>query len=115
MISLPCVLSSSSRSESKRDTTAVEDIAAAPPSTRPACHPAPSAMQIATPIAIVSPTCAAPSPNTTRRIITSFGRLNSSPIENIRNTMPISARCRVVSVSGISASENGPSASPVTI
>ena len=41
---------------------------------------------------VVIATCASPSPNTARRIAVSFGRLNSRPSENIRNTMPNSAR-----------------------
>ena len=41
---------------------------------------------------MVSPTSDAPSPSTSRRIERSLERLNSSPIENIRNTTPNSAR-----------------------
>src|SRR5204863_335720 len=107
MISLPCALSSSSRSTSRRETTAVEDIAAAPPRTMPACQLAPNATQMPTPNAIVRPNCAAPSPNTTRRITTRSRRLTSSPNEHPRNTELIQ-RClkahgRVI-VSGIGKS-----------
>ena len=42
--------------------------------------------------AMVASTCAKPSPNTILRMLRSLGRLNSSPITNIRKTTPNSAR-----------------------
>ena len=41
---------------------------------------------------IVTRTCISPRPNTICRMLRSLGRLNSSPITNIRNTTPNSAR-----------------------
>jgi hypothetical protein len=41
---------------------------------------------------MVSSTCDSPSPNTSVRMLRSLGRLNSSPMTNIRNTTPNSAR-----------------------
>jgi len=61
---------------------------------------------------IVRITCAAPRPNTMRRIATSFGRLNSRPIVNMRNTTPISPRWRASSDSEIQPSACGPIAMP---
>ena len=58
-------------------------------------------------------TCALPSPNTTRRIACSFARLNSSPMENMRNTTPNSARLCVSSAFDATRSACGPSARPV--
>ncbi len=71
---------------------AVDDIAATPPTTRPARQPMPAKSASATPSAIITATCAPPNPNTMRRIAVSCGRLNSSPTENMRNTTPNSAR-----------------------
>jgi len=92
---------------------AVDDMAATAPSATPACQPTPSMRAAHTASAAVATTCAPPRPNTMRRMVESFARLNSSPIENIRKTTPNSAR-RCVS-SGLAAmlSACGPSASPV--
>ena len=114
MISRPWGVSSSSRSARSFDTIAVEDMAIAPPKTRLACHEAPDTMPSASPRDMVTSTCVRPRPNTTLRIAISFGRLNSSPIENIRKTMPNSAKCRVSLVSGISPKACGPRTTPVT-
>ena len=110
----PCAVSSSSRSASSLETIAVEDIAAMPPRASPACHEAPAASAAATASAIVAATWARPSPNTARRMARSFGKLNSSPIENIRNTTPNCASRRVSSMSETSPSACGPKARPLT-
>ena len=73
-------------------TIAVEDMASAPPSAKPVCQGKPSSQASAVGANTVSSTCPIPRPNTTRRMLNSLGRLNSSPIENIRNTTPNSAR-----------------------
>ena len=99
----PCSLSSSSRSAISLTTIAVLLIASAPPSATALCqfkpHSRPAATKHqanaalpATAIRIVSVTCDSPSPNTNLRMLLSLGRLNSSPITNIRNTTPNSAR-----------------------
>ena len=90
--SRPCGVPSSIRSASILETIAVELIASAPPRTSPACHENPSSGSSSAPAAVVTPTCASPSPNTARRIERSCARLNSRPMENIRKTMPNSAR-----------------------
>ena len=96
MMLRPCSVSSCRRSASIFETMAVDDIANAPPSAKPACHDSgyqcDSSMVIGTVSSMVSATCDAPSPNTCRRIERSLERLNSRPIENIRNTTPNSAR-----------------------
>ena len=96
----PCSESSSRRSASSFITIAVELIASAPPSAKAAgsvsaktsAKNAWIAQPAAITAAIVSRTCAPPSPNTIRRIERSRGSENSRPIENIRNTTPNSAR-----------------------
>lgn len=96
MMLRPCSVSSCSRSASILETMAVDDIASAPPSARLACHDSgyqcDSSSEAGTVSSMVSTTCDAPSPSTSRRIERSLARLNSSPIENIRNTTPNSAR-----------------------
>ena len=52
----------------------------------------PRPIEAAVVISTVSTTCARPSPNTWRFMARNLGRLNSSPITNIRNTTPNSAR-----------------------
>ena len=81
MISRPCTVSSSPRSPSSLDTMAVDDMASAPPNAIPACQVPPRASVAASTSTSVAQTWASPRPNTTRRITTSFGTLNSSPIE----------------------------------
>ena len=112
MICRPCGELSSRRSASIFARIAVEDIASTPPSISPARHSMPSARAAAHTINRVSNTCAPPRPNTMRRMATSLGRLNSSPILNIRNTTPISASRRASTVSGIHARACGPIATP---
>ncbi len=51
-----------------------------------------SSSEAAEVITTVSTTCDRPRPNTWRFMLRSLGRLNSSPITNIRNTTPNSAR-----------------------
>ncbi len=112
MMSRPCGVASSIRSASIFDTIAVELIASAPPSATPACQPQPARLSASIATAVVIVTCASPRPNTARRIAFSCGRLNSSPIENIRNTIPNSASWRVSAVSATHASACGPTAMP---
>ena len=82
---------------------AVLDIAMADASTSAPCHDnchgcavneysQPSRKWPASVPPIVSTTCASPRPNTSLRMLLSLGRLNSSPITNIRKTTPNSAR-----------------------
>ncbi|MNM90497.1 hypothetical protein D3C81_1027620 [compost metagenome] len=112
MMLRPCSLSSSMRSDSIFETIAVDDIASAPPSATEACHDSGKSQlkaQLAgTTASIDSTTCEPPSPNTRRFIDCSLLRLNSSPIENIRNTTPNSARYLVCAVSLASPSACGP-------
>ncbi len=112
MMSRPCGVASSIRSASIFDTIAVELIASAPPSAKPTCHPDPSIDTRIIAPAVVIATCANPSPNTARRIDFNCGRLNSSPIENMRKTMPNSARSLASALSGTHASACGPTAMP---
>ena len=83
---------SSRRSTSNLDSTAVDDIATAPPSAKPGCQESPA--NIASPVttAIVTSTCAIPKPNTVLRIVNRRATENSNPIENIRKTTPNSAK-----------------------
>ena len=112
MMSRPCGVASSIRSASIFETIAVELMASAPPSANPACQPKPMADRaIIAPIVVIA-TCASPRPNTARRIAFNCGRLNSSPIENIRNTMPNSARPLRSTLAGTHASACGPTAMP---
>jgi hypothetical protein len=104
MIWRPCVELSSRRSVSSFASSAVDDIDTTPPNINAALQSTPSAAAIAQAINIVAPTWAAPRPNTMRRIVMSRGRLNSSPMLNIRKTTPISASSRASSVAGIQAS-----------
>ena len=79
---------------------AVEDIATAPPTTTaevgatPSSHAAASAT-----IAVVTSTCAPPTPSTSPRMASKRGSENSSPSVNTRNATPKSASRRVVSLS----------------
>ena len=50
------------------------------------------------PRAIVSTTCSSPKPSTWRRMARSLGRLNSSPITNIKKTTPNSASQRTLAL-----------------
>ena len=102
------------RSVSIFETIAVELIASAPPSTRPSRQPKPASGSAMSPASVVIATWASPSPNTARRMDTSWGRLNSSPSENIRNTMPKSARWRIDALSSTQPSTCGPTRMPAT-
>ena len=114
MTSRPCGVASSIRSASIFDTIAVELIASAPPSANPVCQPNPSSGSAIVAPTVVIATCARPSPNTVRRIAFNCGRLNSSPIENIRKTMPNSARWLASVLEGTQASACGPTAMPTS-
>ena len=104
---------------------AVLDIAIAPPSTiapcQPNCHDVAlkekihniSAWPSSAPT-MVNSTCDKPRPNTSERMLRSLGRLNSSPMTNIRNTTPNSARYLMLAVSLASASAFGPISTPTT-
>ena len=61
---------------------------------------------------MVSTTCISPRPNTCLRMARSLGRLNSSPMANIRNTTPNSPRWRTPSEFCASASACGPISTP---
>ena len=63
-----------------------------PPSASAARSGSSSSQAISAVRRMVSTTCAPPKPNTVMRMVISRGRLNSRPIENIRNTTPNSAR-----------------------
>ncbi|MCY1560532.1 hypothetical protein D9M68_976730 [compost metagenome] len=81
-------------------TMAVLLMAMTPPSATAICHDtfhqagstSASNSEAAVVSSTVSATCDRPRPNTWRFITRSLGRLNSSPITNIRNTTPNSAR-----------------------
>ena len=120
MMRLPCSLSSSSRSAMSLTTMAVLLIASAPDSATAVCQPMfqyagnSRARSNEPPIdaAMVSSTCNMPKPNTWRRMARNLGRLNSSPIANMRNTTPNSPRCRTPAESCASASACGPISTP---
>jgi len=80
------------RSASSLETMAVDDIAMMPPSAIAASNGRSSSQATSAVSAMVTTTCAPPKPNTVVRIVIRRGRLNSRPIENIRNTTPNSAR-----------------------
>ncbi len=71
---------------------AVDDIDMMPPSANAASNGRSSSQAMSAVSAMVRPTCAPPKPNTVMRMVVSRARLNSRPIENIRNTTPNSAR-----------------------
>ena len=121
----PCSLSSSSRSAIILTTMAVLDMAIAPPSTTAPCQPICQGIAVNEKIhtssawpssapAIVSTTCDRPRPKTSERMLRSLGRLNSSPMTNIRKTTPNSARYLTLAVSAASASAFGPMSTPTT-
>ncbi len=121
----PCSLSSSSRSAISFTRIAVDDIAIAAPSAIAPCHDKsqarPTAAKAAvsstlptTAPAIVNPTCDKPRPNTSARMLRSLGRLNSSPITNMRNTTPNSASERASAGSPANANALGPISTPTT-
>ena len=114
MTSRPCAVLSSMRSASILETIAVELIASAPPSVNPCSQAKPSKCSPTIAMTVVIATCANPRPNTARRIAFNCGRLNSSPMENIRKTMPNSAKSRTSLLSGTQPSACGPTAMPIT-
>ena len=63
---------------------------------------------------MVNTTCIKPSPNTCLRMARNLGRLNSSPITNIKNTTPNSARCLMPSEFCASAKAFGPITTPTS-
>ena len=97
---LPWSDSSSRRSATILITMAVLLMAMMPPSATAICHDTlhqrgmiwPISSEAAVVTSTVSTTCAMPRPNTCVRMARSLDRLNSSPITNIRNTTPNSAR-----------------------
>ncbi len=116
----PCSLSSSERSAISLTTMAVLLMASTPDSAsadcQPISHTPPTrcASARASPVttSMLSTTCASPRPNTWRRMARSLGRLNSSPMANIRNTTPNSPRWRTPSEFWASASAWGPISTP---
>jgi hypothetical protein len=60
----------------------------------------------------VSTTCPSPRPNTSLRMRMSLGMLNSSPMTNIKNTTPNSAKCSTATDSLASANALGPITTP---
>ena len=122
MTRLPCSVSSSSRSAISFTTIAVLLMASTPDRAsvpcQDKCHKSgqnqrkPSSTRVLS--TMVSPTCSAPSPNTWRRMVRSLGRLNSSPMTNIRNTTPNSARCWMRLLFSTMASMFGPITTPTT-
>lgn len=102
---------------------AVELIAIDAPSTSAPCQPSsqlrPSIENPATSSALpstappmVSTTCIRPRPNTAVLSARSLGRLNSSPMTNIRNTTPNSARYSMLAESCAKAKAFGPISTP---
>ena len=89
--SRPCGAWSSRRSTSSFESTAVDDIATAPPKANPGCQANPANMASPVTTAIVTSTWAMPKPNTILRIVNRRATENSRPIENIRKTTPNSA------------------------
>ena len=112
MIFLPCGVFSSARSTSILLTIAVDDIASTPPRAKPARQSNPKKSEVSMTSNIVATTCAVPKPNTARCMVRKRARLNSSPMLNIRNTTPNSARWRVSGASGIQPSTCGPIMTP---
>ncbi len=121
----PCSVSNSSRSAIIFTTMAVLDMAIAPPSTSEPCQPICQGVSVKEKIhtsrpwpavvpIIVTATCDSPRPKTSERMLRSLGRLNSSPMTNIRKTTPNSARYLMPAVSLANASAFGPMSRPTT-
>ena len=116
----PCSLSSSARSAISLTTMAVLLMASTPDSASAVCQPMsqmpPTQCDNATPptvtTAMVASTCISPRPNTCLRMASSLGRLNSSPMANIKNTTPNSPRWRTPSEFCASAMAWGPISTP---
>ena len=117
---MPCSDSSSSRSATSLITMAVLLMAMALDSASAVCHSIFQSVgaMVATnkentvTMTSVSNTCNRPRPNTCLRMERNLGRLNSSPITNIRNTTPNSARCFTPSEFCASANALGPMTTP---
>ena len=92
----------------------MELIAIAPPSTTAISHGTPSRCVSSANTPAVSVTCAAPRPNTSRRIASMRGSENSRPSVNSRNATPRSASSRVAPESESTPKACGPRASPTT-
>ena len=103
---------SSFRSAKSLMPMAVDDIASAAPSTIDEARVCESANAKSANSSSDNTYWADPSPMTNRRIERNCGSENSSPIENIKNTMPYSAIERACSESGISLNACGPSNMP---
>src|SRR4029079_13477865 len=114
MICRPWGVCSCMRSASVFETIAVEDIASMPPTTMPARQSSPARRAAKNAASPQTATCAPPNPSTSRRMEESWGRLNSSPTENMRNTTPNSASERLSSVSATRPSALGPMSAPTT-
>ena len=110
--SRPWVRLSSARSVSCCSRIAVELMATAPPSTMATSQRRPSRWPSSANTAAVAATCAAPSPNTSRRMASMRGSENSRPRVNSRKATPSSASSRVAPVSETTPSACGPSTSP---
>ena len=117
---LPYSVSSSSRSAISLTTMAVLLMASTPDSATAPCQEKcqtlgmtqrmPRMMSVLS--IIVASTCSSPRPNTWRFMVRSLGRLNSSPMTNIRNTTPNSARCWMRSLRCTMPSMCGPITAP---
>ena len=116
----PCSLSISARSDISFTTMAVLLMDNTPASAKAVCQPTShtppnhcaSSSVPPNPTAMVTATCSRPSPNTWARIARNFGRLNSRPMANIRNTTPNSPRWRTLSELLASARAFGPISTP---
>ena len=116
MIWRPCSLSSSARSARSLPTMAVLLMAMVPARATAVCQPTshtPPSQRASTSVpitaaSIVAATCNRPSPNTCLRMARNLGRLNSSPMANIRNTTPNSPRWRTLSEFCANARACGP-------
>ena len=75
-----------------RLTMAVDDIVSAPATAKAQINGVPASIKMPSMETMVITTCMPPKPNTSLRIARSLGNENSSPMLNIKNTMPISPR-----------------------
>ena len=95
-------------------TTAVDDIASAPPTANAACQDSPNITPIARVLRVEITTWVRPMPRTMLRIAISRGIDTSRPIANSRKTTPISAICSIACESGINPKPRLPASSPTT-
>ena len=91
---------------------AVDDIASAAPSTIADANVCENASAMVANSTSDNTYCVVPKPSTNFRIERNCGSENSSPIENIKNTMPNSAIALACAESGISLNACGPSNMP---